>query len=250
MIFRSIASIVKIIAGLHPSQQRFATNGRTRRCTLLIGHSLVSEGGNDHGRPARLRADRRCGVRDPPVPAPDPQAPAHGRHCRRLLAVGGADQRQQRCLVRLLRAVSVLDGAGAVLLRGPARRHPRGHARPSGPGEGAACDPDQRLGRAAHRGSGRRRPRRPGNPAHGRLRAPGHPVDLDRLPNRSPHRDLIGNLDPHPGRTVVLDGLRRLPVRSPPHDPGLHRSRRKPAHAGPDPPHRPRRTARRPRGAG
>ncbi len=48
-------------------------------------------------------------------------------------------------------------------------------------------------------GMHRRRPHRPGNAAHGSLHRPGHAVDLDRLPNRSPHGSRTRNLDAHPG---------------------------------------------------
>src|SRR4029453_11286990 len=76
------------------------------------------------------------------------------------------------------------------------------------------------LGRAAGRARRRRRPRRPGNAAYRRLRPAGHPVDLDRLPDRSPHRDLPGNLAAHPRRAVGLGDLRPAQVGSAPGLPG------------------------------
>ena len=84
-------------------------------------------------------------------------------------------------------SASLLAGALATML-GPART-----------GEGAACGPDQRLGRAACRGVHRGRPHRLGNAAHGGLHPPGHAVDLDRLPNRPPHRRRPRNLAACPG---------------------------------------------------
>jgi uncharacterized protein with PQ loop repeat len=47
----------------------------------------------------------------------------------------------------------------------------------------------------------------------------------------------------HPGRAVLLDDLRPPPARPTPDHPRRHRCHRKRAHACPDPPHTPTRTA-------
>ena len=184
-----------------------------------------------HGCPPRRPADRRRGVRDPQflpqlrkLRATDdtagvswPWATLTSVNNAAWLAYFAASA-YWAALVPASSA-TLLAGALAVMLA----RRGRATARAGGA--------DQRLGRAPGRSLRRRRPQRPGDAAHGRLRRASHPVGLDRLPNRSPHRDLAGNLAPHPRRAVLLDHLRGPQVRPAPDHPRPHRRCGEPAHA-------------------
>src|SRR5579859_2067808 len=69
--------------------------------------------------------------------------PAYRRHGRGVVVVGGADERAQRGLAGLLRAVRFLDRAGARYLRDPAVRTARGGAGPAR--RRAETAPDARI---------------------------------------------------------------------------------------------------------
>jgi hypothetical protein len=183
-------------------------------------------------RSNRLCTHRRYVLRGAGVRAAAAQAGVNGRHGRRVLVVGGSDGDQQRRVGQLLHARPVLDGAAPFVFGNAAGRDDSGDADPPRPGPSAALRACEHVGggpdrRVWHRGSAR-----PGHAPHRGVRASGHPVDMDRVPSRAPHRHLRRHLAAHARGANVLADLRPARVRPASDRPGGQRSRRQRTHAG------------------